>query len=288
MSHPLRSSADKPCADSEGVARPAPLAIGIERIPLSTAPRGPDSRPPIPTGVEIRLAPAEWPAACAVAPGQVVVEIGCGPGRRAIATAQRVGPLGKVLGIDSSPAAVAAARKNARAAGLKNIEFYLCRMDSIPLPSAGAHWVIGGGISSLAGNRLVVFREILRALAPGGRTVIHDIAVRRLLPPEIANSVLDHTHGLDGVVEISSYMRLLSDLGLDELMIFEYDPAANLYDLCDGQPPFQNKNDFPAAGAAAWPIRSATHGVSLSHHGDPRRWLGEYLTGVRIEARKPA
>ncbi len=287
MSHPLRSPAGKPCADSEGGARPAPIAIG--RIPLPAAPRGrTDARPPIPTGVEIRLASAEWPAAYAVAPGQVVVEIGCGSGRRTIATARRVGPLGKVLGIDSSPAAVAAARKNARTAGLRNIELYLCRLDSIPLPSASAHWVIGGGISSLAGNRLVVFREIFRALAPGGRAVIHDIAVRRLLPPEIANSVLDHTYGLDGVVEVSSYMKLLANLGLDELTLCEYAPAANLRDLCDGQLSFQNENDFPAAGAPARPIRSAIRGVSPSRHDDPWRWLGEYLTGVRIEARKPA
>ena len=144
-----------------------------------------------------------------IQPGQTVVEIGSGTGSTCLALADRVGDCGRVVGIDSAPRQVEKARQAAMEQGRTNLEFCLCRMDSIPLPDGSVDWVISNRQINLAANKLAVFREIFRTLKAGGCLAVQDIALRKLLPAEATELMLEYLEGLAGAMEISTYEHFL-------------------------------------------------------------------------------
>ena len=182
---------------------------------------------PLATRTTVRPAPVSanlstWPHSPwmdRIKPGQTVVEIGSGTGSTCLALAERVGHRGRVVGIDPSPRHVEKARQAAGEQNLANVEFCLCRMDSIPLPDASADWVISNRQINLAANKLAVFREICRTLKPGGCLAVHDIAIKKLLPAEVTELMSEHLEGLAGAMEISTYDHFLRLAGFSQVMI---------------------------------------------------------------------
>lgn len=59
-------------------------------------------------------------------PGMTVLEIGCGAGQMACDLASVVGPRGKVIATDNSPAQIETSKATAEKRGIKNIEFHIC------------------------------------------------------------------------------------------------------------------------------------------------------------------
>ncbi|MGC8542129.1 MAG: methyltransferase domain-containing protein [Phycisphaerae bacterium] len=207
--------------------------------------------------------------------GETIVEIGCGRGLQSIEMAKLVGPRGRLVSIDSSPDAINAARRNAADAGIKNVEFYLCRVDSVPLPPGLADWIISEGVFCPSSGKMAVFREMFRVLAPGGRILIHDIAIRKLLPPEIADSISAFTFGLAGAIELSSYRKLLNSTGFDRCEITESSGNSHVERFWDSAVPNPSRQVQAVASTASLP------------HLTSRHWLHEYVAGIRLQARKP-
>jgi O-methyltransferase / aklanonic acid methyltransferase len=105
----------------------------------------------------------------AILPGAHVLDVGTGKGAVLIPAAQRIGPAGRVIGIDVSSAMLAEARRAARAAGLANIE--TCRMDAERLDFADATFDVVTCAFSLFFFPAMdaALREMRRVLKPGGR-----------------------------------------------------------------------------------------------------------------------
>ncbi len=164
-------------------------------------------------------------------PGQVVVQIGCSDSCKTLEIANLVQPGGRVVSIDANPVAIADGRSGAVDAGVTNVEFYLCRVDSIPLPTASCDCVLSGALVCMAGSRMAVLREIVRVLKPGGNMVLHDVAVKRLLPPELVEPLAAHSYGLSGAIEPASYVKLLHRAGLSNVLVEQYDLQPQLHQL---------------------------------------------------------
>lgn len=96
--------------------------------------------------------------------GEVVVDLGSGGGLDVFLAAKMVGPEGRSIGIDMTPAMIERARANGTSGGYINVEFYQSTIDTIPLPD----WVISNCVLNLAPDKPTVFREIARILKPGG------------------------------------------------------------------------------------------------------------------------
>lgn len=123
--------------------------------------------------------------AAGLQPGEVVLDLGCGGGIDTILAARAVAPGGRAIGLDMLPEMLEAARTNAAAAGVANVEWLLGEMEAIPLPGASVDVVISNGVVNLSPRKSRVFAEIHRVLRPGGRLVAADIVVDEDLPPEI-------------------------------------------------------------------------------------------------------
>ena len=85
--------------------------------------------------------------------------------------------------------------------------FISATIDHLPLPDASVDCVISNCVINLAPDKPAVFREIARVLKPGGRVAISDIALKKQLPPAVAQSMAAYVGCISGAIQIDEYRR---------------------------------------------------------------------------------
>jgi SAM-dependent methyltransferase len=115
-------------------------------------------------------------------PGETVVDIGSGAGFDSLIAAQRVGPAGRVVGIDMTQEMLRKARDGAARLEATHVEFRQGYVENLPLPEDFADVIISNGVLNLTLDKVETLREWRRILKPGGRLQIGDILVERPVP----------------------------------------------------------------------------------------------------------
>ena len=115
-------------------------------------------------------------------PGERVVDVGSGAGMDTLIAAKKVGPEGRVIGVDMTPAMLEKARRAAKQAGLSNVEFRQGYAEALPVDDGWADVVISNGVLNLMPDKTAALEEMSRVLKPGGRLQIGDILVQKAVP----------------------------------------------------------------------------------------------------------
>ncbi len=152
-------------------------------------------------------------------PGEVVLDLGSGGGIDVLLSARRVGPTGKVYGLDMTDEMLALARENQRKAGVENVEFLKGEIEQIPLPDASVDVIISNCVINLSADKDRVLTEAFRVLKPGGRLAVSDVVVRGEVPAEIRRSVELWIGCVAGALEEGEYRAKLARAGFEAIEI---------------------------------------------------------------------
>lgn len=160
-----------------------------EGIAVAESLYGADELAPLPRGaVELALGVGHPVRFGRLAPGESVLDLGCGAGIDTLLAALAVGPSGKVIGLDMTPEMVERAREQASLAGAQHVEIRQGVIEDIPLPDGSVDVIVSNGVLNLSTRKSRVLAEMTRVLRPGGRVAIADLVLTERLPEDVLKS----------------------------------------------------------------------------------------------------
>ena len=152
--------------------------------------------------------------------GETVLDLGSGAGIDVLLAAKKVGPKGRVIGVDMTDEMIAMARENIELSGMDNVEIRKGIIEELPVESGSVDWVISNCVINLSPEKLRVFAEIARVLKPGGRMLVSDIVVKEL-PDEVKKNQALYNSCVSGAVSEEEYLEGLRQAGLTDVEVRE-------------------------------------------------------------------
>jgi arsenite methyltransferase len=153
--------------------------------------------------------------------GETVLDLGSGAGADVLLSARRVGPTGRVIGLDMTDEMLELARANARAAGVGNVEFVQGYIEDIPLADGAVDVVISNCVINLAADKDRVLAEAARVLRPGGRFAVSDVIADPGMDEATRADMRQWTGCIAGALTRAEYQRALVGAGLAGIEIHE-------------------------------------------------------------------
>ncbi|MEK6439115.1 arsenite methyltransferase [Pseudonocardia sp. T1-2H] len=154
-------------------------------------------------------------------PGETVLDLGSGAGTDVLISARRVGPQGRVLGLDMTPEMLDLARRNAAQAGVSNVEFLQGYLEQIPLPDHSVDVVISNCVINLAADKTAVLAEAARVLRPGGRFAVSDVLADPDIDPATRDDPQQWTGCIAGALTQEHFTHALQAAGFVDIEITE-------------------------------------------------------------------
>jgi SAM-dependent methyltransferase len=211
------SCCDEPAQTQSSCCRPAPEAK-ITRMNLADT-LGYDIEG-MPVSATESFAGCGNPVALAsLKEGEVVLDLGSGAGLDMFVASKKVGDVGKVIGVDMTPAMIEKAKKNAEDLGITNVDFRFGDIEDMPVDDNSVDVVISNCVINLAPSKAKVFQEAFRVLKPGGRIMVSDIVLSRPLPKEVSDEVITYTGCIGGAILDEEYLQHIRDAGFENVEI---------------------------------------------------------------------
>ena len=175
----------------------------------------------VPEGANLGLGCGNPIALASLREGEVVLDLGSGAGFDCFLAASRVGPQGKVIGVDMTPEMLDKARENARKGNYRNVEFRLGEIESLPVADNAVDVIISNCVINLSQDKPKVFKEAFRVLKPDGRLMVSDIVLLGDLPQEILNSIEAYVGCIAGASKKSDYLEAIEVAGFTDVKVVD-------------------------------------------------------------------
>jgi arsenite methyltransferase len=173
----------------------------------------------VPEGANLGLGCGNPVALASLKPGEVVLDLGSGAGFDCFLASSRVGPTGKVIGVDMTPEMLDKARGNARKGGYKNVEFRLGEIENLPVADGTVDIIISNCVINLSIDKPRVFQEAFRVLKAGGRLMVSDIVLLKALPEALKESIEAYVSCVAGALPKDEYIKAIKDAGFKDVEI---------------------------------------------------------------------
>ena len=221
----------------------------------------------VPEGANLGLGCGNPTALASLKPGETVLDLGSGAGFDCFLAANKVGPTGRVIGVDMTPEMLRKARQNAKKTGYTNVEFRHGEIEKLPVDDASIDVVISNCVINLSPDKKKVFEETFRVLKSKGRIAVSDIVLLKDLPEKIQNSVEAYVGCISGAIHKDRYLQMLKDAGFIDITVT--DESSYQIDVAINKPRTQALMD------------------EASVTEDEIRNLGGYFVSIKVMAKKP-
>lgn len=186
----------------------------------------------VPDGANLGLGCGNPIALASLKEGETVLDLGSGAGFDCFLAAKKVGPKGKVIGIDMTAEMVEKAKENTRKGHYTNVEFRLGEIENLPVEDNSVDVVISNCVINLVPDKSNAFKEAYRVLKPSGRLMVSDVVLLKPLPKSIQNSVEAYIGCLSGAMMRDDYLKVISKAGFKNVKVlgentFTLDVMAN-------------------------------------------------------------
>jgi len=221
----------------------------------------------VPDGADLGLGCGNPIALASLRPGETALDLGSGPGMDCFLAARKVGPEGKVIGVDMTPEMLEKARKNAASSGVGNVEFRLGEIEHLPVSDNSVDVVISNCVINLSPDKPQVFREAFRVLRPGGRLMVSDIVLDSPLPKGLLDSAAAYVGCISGASLKTDYLGMIAAAGFSDVTVV-------------------SEERFPVEATASDPtLRALVRESGLS--ADELRNAAAAVRSVKVSALKP-
>jgi SAM-dependent methyltransferase len=176
---------------------------------------------------ELSLGCGDPVSLAALREGDTVLDLGAGGGIDCFLAAKRVGPAGRVIGVDMTTEMLERARANARRLNATNVEFREGQIENLPLADGSVDVVISNCVINLSPDKPQVFREMFRVLRPGGRVAVSDIVTNGPMSPLVEKGMEAWAACVAGALDANDYRAGLEAAGFVDVRVTLNDGAGN-------------------------------------------------------------
>jgi arsenite methyltransferase len=198
----------------------------------------PEDLASLPEGANLGLSCGNPQAVAALVEGQTVLDLGSGAGFDALIAARKVGPLGRVIGVDMTDAMLARARANADRAGMRHVEFRKGDIEALPVEDRSIDVALSNCVLNLAADKDRAFAEVYRVLKPGGRLAVSDMAWESEPLAEVRQDLEAIVGCIGGALVLDDYVDRLERTGFREVHVDRHpDAARKMIEVSGTAPP---------------------------------------------------
>jgi arsenite methyltransferase len=186
----------------------------------------PEDLASLPEGANLGLSCGNPQAVAELVEGQTVLDLGSGAGFDALIAARKVGPGGRVIGVDMTDAMLDKARGNADRAGVTHVEFRKGDIEALPVEDNSIDVALSNCVLNLASDKDRAFAEVYRVLKPGGRLAVSDMAWDVEPVAEVRKDLEAIVGCIGGALVLDDYVARLEQAGFREVQVERHPGAA--------------------------------------------------------------
>lgn len=179
----------------------------------------------VPSGSNLGLGCGNPTALASIKVGETVLDLGSGAGFDCFLAANKVGPKGKVIGVDMTQEMIEKARANAAKAGYNSVEFRQGEIERLPVDDGTVDVIISNCVINLVPDKEKVFKEAFRVLKPGGRLMVSDMVLLKELPKAIRESVEAYAEAYVGCIagaeQKRRYLEAIGSAGFEDVSVID-------------------------------------------------------------------